>query len=148
MSKLLSFIFVVLVFIPAQSQDRDVMIQKKNPFTQNYFIEITAIKGNNVTTPFELRQDNTFMYCVSIKWLDVQQDKVTVEIDRVSDVFVNDKSSGLTVANNIAVLTSEVLYPLVLSFDAKGNITEVANLTAIQERWEGVKAELHEDFYG
>ena len=138
----------ILAFVPAKSQKVDKLIRKHNLFTQNYYVELTTNKGNNVDTPFEFRQNNTIKYTTSIKWLALKDDKITVEINRTSDMYVNDKSSELTVANNLAVRTSAALYPLILSYDANGNIIEVENFDEIQKRWETVKKELQQDFHG
>lgn len=144
---LLSFL-LLFMNIPVKSQRDNSLVLGLHPLKQNYYVEITTSKGDGVTTPFEFRQQNVIKYAVTLQWKSVESGKTVVEIDRTSDVVVNDKASDLTIANNLAIRASAVLYPLVLSFNQKGEISGVVNFEAIQQRWQQVKAELQEDFYG
>ncbi len=140
---------ITLLFIASVLQGK---AQIRNDFglppEQNYYVEITAIKGNQTTTPFEFRESNTIVYTTAVKWVSIEPNRLVVEVCRTSDVVVNSKASDLTVANNLAVRTSAALYPLVLSIKTDGTIDDVVNYDAVVQRWKTVKEELKDDFYG
>lgn len=148
MKKILLLLLIILITKAGKSQTDNRLLMNPNQFSQNYYIKITTRKGNVTTTPFDFRQSNDIEYTVNIKWHKIEADKKTVEINRTSDMYVNGKPSVLTVANNLAIRTSAALYPLILSYDANGKITKIENFADIQKRWEVIKKELQDDFYG
>ncbi|MGY0037454.1 hypothetical protein [Pedobacter sp. NJ-S-72] len=60
------------------------------------------------------------------------------EVEKVSPVYIND-SLPETVAEQLALQTGSVFYPLQLHVDFAGSYVSIANTEAIQQRWKTVK---------
>ncbi|KIO76399.1 hypothetical protein TH53_15120 [Pedobacter lusitanus] len=69
------------------------------------------------------------------------------EIERVSPLYINDCLPE-TVAEQLALQTGSVFYPLQIHADFSGSYVSVANIEIIQQRWKTVKESILEYFTG
>lgn len=90
---------------------------------------------------------NELKYETSVRWLKTENQLYFFEIDRTSDLYLNDEEVN-EIADMLAFKTSRVLYPLQISVDEQGKLNAVENLSVFKERWPGVKAEVYKEFEG
>ncbi|MFC3158880.1 LysM domain-containing protein [Chryseobacterium arachidis] len=103
-----------------------------------YGVTITLEKGDHIN---ELKYEN------SVKWLKTENRLHFFEIDRISDLFINEEQVN-EMADLLAYKTSKVLYPLQISTDENGKFNAVENLSEYAKRWNNVKDEVYKEYEG
>ncbi|MDI9310456.1 MAG: hypothetical protein QM535_09585 [Limnohabitans sp.] len=76
-----------------------------------------------------------------------QNDSFVCYINRVTPVFINDVETD-TIADEVAQLIGDNLYPLELLVDTYGNFLKVLNFEAIKQRWPQTKERIYKDYEG
>jgi hypothetical protein len=115
-------------------------IFKFNPEQVNdtFGVMHTITEGEVVTTvKFEL----------SIKYLKKEGSYAVFEINRISDLFINDEVAN-TIADELAVKVSSVLYPLQLLVNEDGTWEEIYNYNTIVKRWAKQKEKILKEYEG
>lgn len=92
---------------------------------------------------FENEKVNTIKYEISMRWIRHEGNYQIIEVNKVSDTFINDTEPDL-MADELAVKVSATLYPLELIISRKKGIVGINNFDAIQKRWEKTKQKIRE----
>jgi hypothetical protein len=90
---------------------------------------------------------NTIKFEISIKFVKTIEKFPIFEVNRLSEVFVNDEEVNTT-ADQLAAKCSEILYPLHVVTNDTGQWIGVNNFKDIQERWQKLKIDLEEEYQG
>jgi hypothetical protein len=90
---------------------------------------------------------NELKYNTSVRWLKTENKLHVFEIDRISNVYVNEEEVN-EIADLLAFKASKVLYPLQISVDENGRFYAVENLSVFKERWTNVKDGIYQEFEG
>lgn len=114
------------------------LMKKINPATLFYGVMIAFLKGEKT---------NTLKYEISMKLFERDNVCHLVEINRVSDIWINDRELDM-MAYELAVLSSSVLYPLLIAVNTKGEISRIQNYPEIKKRWELKKQVVRENYTG
>jgi hypothetical protein len=115
-----------------------VLVYKPELINDSYGVMHTITDGDEV---------NTIKFEIAIKFLKRIQQHTVFEINRISDLFVNDEQVN-TIADELAAKVSEVLYPLQLMVNEKGKWVSVYNYDTILSRWEKQKEKILNEFEG
>lgn len=96
---------------------------------------------------FDNEKVNTIKYEVSIKWIAKEENEHIIEIDRISNTYINDQEPDL-MAEVLAVKTASALYPLELVVTRADGIIGINNFEKIQKRWKNIKQEIRKYYEG
>lgn len=106
---------------------------------KNYGVLITLEKGEDI---------QTIKYEVNLRWVKQETNGDTVfEINRISKTYINDEEPD-SIADTLAVKIAQVLYPLQVIIDKKGDYVGINNFDAIQNRWAGIKEAIYNEYEG
>jgi hypothetical protein len=111
---------------------------KENPNAIHYGVEIHIDKSGTI---------NTIKYEMSMKLLRSNEKYHLFEIDKTAAIYINDVEAD-SVAEEIAVITAGVLYPLQLVISASGELVELKNFSEIIGRWTSTQLKLREQYTG
>ena len=115
------------------------LLLKPTQNKMNYGVMYTIKSGN---------EENTLKFEVSIVYKGKTiSDNNIFEIDRISKTFINDEEVN-TIADELAVKASEVLYPLEVVVTNEGKWIEINNYKEINKRWKKVKAKILDEYEG
>lgn len=91
---------------------------------------------------------NEVRYKLSVKFLQIGDDGNNVfRIEREPIVYINDKAPD-TIMEELAVKTSQVIYPLQLAVSDSGKLISVLNFETIGKRWITQKKEIRSYYKG
>ncbi len=143
-----------LILSPEKSQiESNVIIEKqvqkvilgkdnKLPFlprgiSKEYSVKYTFEVGDKI--------DETEM-AVGVKWIATNKNKYHLfEINRTSDIYINGRVPD-AMMDELAIKTSEVLYPLKIVVDEFGEWIDIYNFSEVERRWDKSKSEIL-DYY-
>jgi hypothetical protein len=112
------------------------------------FFPTTLNKNYGVLIVLENDNDSqTIKYEVNLRYVRQEEKEKVFEINRISKLFINDEEAD-AIADVLAVKVSRVLYPLQIFVDENGNFSGIANYEQIQQRWEGVKENIYNEYEG
>ncbi|KUJ59739.1 hypothetical protein AR687_21275 [Flavobacteriaceae bacterium CRH] len=89
---------------------------------------------------------NKIHFTSQIKFIKKYNDFSIVEY-HINQVYINNKEPEMVI-EQLADKTSKALYPIVLSLNSNGEIHEILNIEAIQERWQILKPSILEYYQG
>ena len=92
-------------------------------------------------------KQNELKYSTSVRWLKSENKLHYFEIDRISNLFINDEEVN-EMADLLAYKTSKVLYPLTVSVDEQGKLNDIENVFEFKTRWNAVKDEVNKEYEG
>ncbi|NDV69224.1 hypothetical protein [Dysgonomonas sp. 25] len=117
-----------------------------NPEPQEYYVDVT-LQDDFI----DRGKEHSIRYAMSVTYLSADEEDKTfrIQLDRLSDVFVDSKQSNLNVAYNLSVHTSGVIFPMLADVSVEdGKIKDIVNFAEIQLRWEKLKKELSKTYTG
>lgn len=120
------------------SESSQYLYLKENPNAIHYGVEIHIDKAGAI---------NTIKYEMSMKLLRSNEKYHLFEMDKTSATYINDVEVD-SVAEEIAVVTAGVLYPLQLVINASGELVELKNFSDITERWTSTQSKLRKQYAG
>ncbi|WP_130736584.1 LysM peptidoglycan-binding domain-containing protein [Flavobacterium sp. J27] len=129
-----------LIRIPKVTFDAAYKIEIK-PFQEKLLYGVEYIIKNGVE-----EHSIKFEICISCKERTVENDFVFT-IDRTTNTFINEEEVN-TIADELAVKTSSVLYPLEVIVSKDGEWTGIANYEDIYKRWESIKENILKEYGG
>lgn len=92
-------------------------------------------------------KQNELKYNISVRWLKFENKLHYFEIDRISNLFINDEEVN-EMADLLAYKTSKVLFPLTVSVDERGKLNNIENIFEYKKRWSIVKDEVYKEYEG
>ncbi|NHN27601.1 hypothetical protein FIA58_018120 [Flavobacterium jejuense] len=105
----------------------------------NYGVMYTIKSGN---------EENTLKFEVSVIYKGKnEKDNLVFEVDKISKTFINDEEVN-TIADELAIKTSDVLYPLEVNITEEGKWIGVNNYKEINKRWEQIKEKILDEYEG
>lgn len=92
------------------------------------------------------RLTNKVHFTSQIEFLRRDHDFFIVEY-HINQVYINNKEPEMVI-EQLADKTSKILYPIVMSLNMNGEIHEILNIDAIQQRWQNLKPSILEYYKG
>lgn len=109
------------------------------PHPVNYGVMYVIFSGEKTTT---------VKFQASVRCMHRFPDEASIfEIDRTSPTYINDTEPDL-IADELALKTSAVLYPLQVRVNADSQLIGIENYKAIRTRWESKQQELLKTYKG
>ncbi|MGM5631966.1 hypothetical protein O2K51_13800 [Apibacter raozihei] len=124
------------------SVNRDISQLKQGLFTLNLNPQLKTNIYQVMVSSFTGEKENTIKFKTEITWLERNK----VRIYR-TDLFINDEEPNL-MADKLACEVVSSLYPMDLSINTSGEITDLLNDSEIQKRWNANKKDLEDNYIG
>lgn len=119
----------------------------KVPLGENYKLEHYPVtKTLRYGVMYILENDEVIKFEIDLLFKK-QNNYFVCHINRTTPVFINDVEAD-TIADELAQLIGDTLYPLDLLIDQSGNFIQVLNFEAIQKRWMQTKENVYKDYEG
>lgn len=133
----------------------DAHIARKNEARpkNNPILEYNPIKGEKIYNVFynfsDGESENNISFQTSIKSIENKSNinGHIVEIDRTSITLIDNEEPELVI-DDLAIVTTKVIYPLQIIVNYRGNFVGIRNYEEIINRWEIVKENIHNNFEG
>lgn len=136
-------------FEQAEPEEKQVL-QKRIPENSPYLYLKTHIDAVNYGVYITIDKEgglNTIKYELSVKWLKSNEKFHLFEIEKTSKTYINDVEPD-SIADEIAMITAEVLYPLQVVTNLSGELVALKNFKEIASRWERTQEKLREQYTG
>lgn len=140
------------LFIYPEFNEKELTLIPKVSFDEAYKLPLKPIlEKMNYGVMYTIKsgdEENTVKFEVSITYKGKTSSNMHVfEVDRISKTFINDEEVN-SIADELAVKTSAVLYPLELVVSNEGNWIAINNYKAINKRWSKIKEKVNDEYEG
>ncbi|VXC01365.1 conserved hypothetical protein [Flavobacterium sp. 9AF] len=121
------------------TNDNYKLSQTPSNNTLNYGVMYTIYSG---------KEKNSIKFEVEVQYLEKKnEDNLLFLVNKKSITYINDEEVN-TIADELAVKTSSVLYPLELVITNEGNWIAIHNYETIYKRWEKIKEAILDEYEG